>query len=200
MDLSRILGLIGLLSIVSVWITIFTAIALSSCFDWRANALSDLGDWGTACKGDIECLRLCNRLSEPVFNCGLIVFGSLLTIASIGLTRKAGIYSYTLTGASIFMVLIGLLPERYSPYHYIVSVTFFTLLLLSIIIYVITGERNEKILGSILLVMGSLGFIVYILLANNIISGLGVAVPEVMMSLPGSLWGAMVFYKRMYKE
>ncbi len=92
----RLLSVLGILSLVIVWTGIVLAIVVSGCFSLNMHALSDLGDWVAACEGDRVCMESCNRLSEPIFNYGVIISGILFTIASIGLGIRRGSYTWIL--------------------------------------------------------------------------------------------------------
>ncbi|RLG83447.1 MAG: hypothetical protein DRO40_04565 [Thermoprotei archaeon] len=198
---ARILGYIGILSFLIAWLCIALAIVISNCFDWRENALSDLGDWVTACGGIKQCIDSCNRLSESVFNYGLILSGILFALTAIGLVGKGKIYPYVLTATAISLSLIGVFPERFRPHHYIFSVMFFLLLLISMIIYTIVEAKGKiRYLSLILIVIGILGVLTYIFIENDIVHGLGVSIPETMIALPGSLWAVMVIYMKLFKR
>lgn len=201
MDLKKIFGYIGILSFLIAWTSIGSAIMISNCFNWSENALSDLGDWITACKGIEECIDSCNRLSEPIFNYGLIVSGIMFSLVSLGLIGKGRIYPYVLFTTAICLSLIGIFPERYKPHHYIFSVAFFLLFLASMITYTIVESTGKNRLLSIMfIIIGILGVLTYIFIKWNIIYGLGISVPETMLALPGSLWAIMIIYMKYLKE
>ena len=200
MDLARTLGFIGIIAPLIAWLCIGLAIGVSNCFDWRENALSDLGDWVTACGGIKQCIDSCNRLSEPIFNYGLIFSGILLTLTAIGLVGKGRIYPYTLIATAVSLSFIGVFPERYRPHHYIFSVTFFLLLLITMIIYAIVESKGKtRYLSILFIAIGILGVLTYILIEKDVIHGLGISVPETMIALPGSLWAVMVIYLKLLK-
>jgi len=200
MNSARILGYIGILSLLIAWICIDLAIVVSGCFDWRENALSDLGDWVTACRGIKQCIDSCNRLSEPIFNYGLILSGILFALTAIGLVGKGRIYPYVLIATAISLSFIGVFPERFRPHHYIFSVTFFLLLLVSMFIYTIVEARGRiRYLSLLFTVIGILGVLTYIFIEKDVIHGLGVSVPEAMIALPGSLWIVMIIYMKFLK-
>jgi hypothetical membrane protein len=173
--LIRISGLCGIAAPIFGFSSIFIAISYSPWFRWTENALSDLGVKG---------------FSAAVFNSGLVFSGLLLLVFSMSLTHLLGAGLLSRIGHSLFSIasvdlcLIGLFSEKFGILHFYVSVLFFTLLPLSLILI---GVR---------LIMSSLykrlGFI--ILLSSVLAIGIwlptwvGVAIPEFVSALMGSVW------------
>jgi hypothetical membrane protein len=106
----------GLASMIGGWLVIIAAISRNPWFVFTENAFSDLGN------------PLAN---DPwVFNFGMIVNGFLIILYSLYLIEV----SFNKTGAvgggfmaitGVFLMLIGYFHEG-SPYHYFVSLWFFT--------------------------------------------------------------------------
>jgi len=121
--------------------TIFISIAISRAerwFAWQHNWLSDLG--------------VHNGSAMP-FNLGLIISGALTILIAVGLFHYFednlifNIGKTTFLIAAISLMLIGIFTEDYSPHHYIVSVMFFSLSLISIIIFGIGHLIENKMIG-----------------------------------------------------
>ena len=189
----RVLGIVGLLSIITTWTAILVAIALSRCFDLYSMALSDLGDWITACNGDPVCLVNCNRLSEPVFNYGLIIGGLMLAISTISLYKFSRSYSILLTMAGISLALVGFLPERYGVYHFMAALVFFLLLPIAMVVYSKLNWRSiHGKLAIVLALISVMGIVLFIAIRMKIVN-LGYAIPEIIGALPASIWISMLY-------
>jgi hypothetical membrane protein len=167
---------------------ILTAIASYPAFSWTRNALSDLG--------------VVSGVTGPLFNFGLYVSGFLIFIfAVLGLFTYLGKQWVGRIGAAFFaatgvaLVGIGFFPENMAPYHYLFSVAFFVLLPISL--FVITGafalRRQAKMAVFTLLtaVVAALPWILYVYIQYVP----GVAIPEAISSLAGSVWAVVLGYK-----
>lgn len=166
---------------------IFLAISYSPWFSWTENALSDLGVDGTA---------------AILFNSSLIVGGLLTFIFAIGLRkilkdRKLGhIGTLILILASANLCAIGIFPETAGAIHLYVSVAFFTLLPISLFLIgaAMMQEPSERKLGLFTVLAGVVAVTVW-----TVPWGGGVAIPEILASLPASVW-SMIFGIRLYKQ
>jgi hypothetical membrane protein len=125
--LERIGASSGILSPIIGFACIITAITTYPSFSWTNNALSDLG--------------VIPGITASVFNFGLIASGLLaFNFAIFGLYVYFGRNNVRKIGSSIFaagslaLIAIGVFNENYSPTHYLVSVTFFTLLPIALFI------------------------------------------------------------------
>ncbi len=197
----RYYALIGFLSLIVVWTSIAVAVAVSQCFDWSKSALSDLGDWVAACEGDSGCLASCNRLSEPVFNYGLVVSGVLLLVASYGLIRARGSYTYILPLSSISLALIGIITEGMRPYHFIVAAIFFLTLPIAALIAGAVEFRRDRKIALLSLLFGILSFVgvaLFFMVKINVVGGMGLAVPEVIAAAASSLWLTVIIYRYLW--
>jgi hypothetical membrane protein len=117
----------GILSPIIGFVCIIIAIATYPSFSWTNNALSDLG--------------VIPGITASVFNFGLIASGLLaFNFAIFGLYAYFGknnagkIGSALFSAGSLALIAIGVFNENYSPTHYLVSVTFFTLLPIALFI------------------------------------------------------------------
>jgi len=110
---------------------ILLAISLAPWFSWFNNALSDLGNTALS--------RSSN--SAPVFNSGLVLGGALVFAFSVLLAREAGfswkyvVWSVPLSLASADLALIGVFNESFGEIHLIVSVVFFFLTALTLLLF-----------------------------------------------------------------
>ena len=143
---------------------IFLAIGLAPWFSWKKNALSDLGN----------CMR--SNVSV-IFNLALVSGGWLLAMYSIVYLRTDTKISWLFFIASGFALqLIGTYDEAYHYIHWMVSVTFFLVYDISLLVY----SLERRILIGILLFIVYIG--VWYAFYNGLLSG-GVSIPEMITSL-----------------
>jgi hypothetical membrane protein len=165
----------GFLSPIIAFIGIAYAISGSPWFNWWKNAISDLG------------VRSPNPL---VFNMGLMMAGLLIMVFAFGHYRALSSVSLNrlvsavilLTG--IFLFSIGLFPESAGRIHYYVSVAFFVLLMISMLlsgIMMILGLGRYGP-GLLALVLGVMASSIWTLRWE------GVAIPELFSTSIGALW------------
>lgn len=187
----RIAGICGFLTPLIAFALIFSAIASYPEFSWTENALSDLG--------------IVTGATAVLFNSGLLVSGALCFVFATGLFRflreravgKIGAVVFLL--ASVTLFAIGVFPEDIRPTHYIVSVMFFTLLPVSMLI--ITGAfgllRQVRMAVFTLLVAVAAAAPWVLYFTVHYVSG--VAVPEAVSAFAGSVW-AVVLSGKMLKQ
>ena len=183
MRLSRLLGVLG--AAIS-YPFILVSILFSPWFSIYDNALSDLGN--TSLNGSISW----------VFNAGLIISGFL--IACFALTKfvnrivvRIVSWALPLTVAGVDLDLIGIFPENRGEIHGVVSVIFFTLMILGMLIY-----------GFVSLPLGSqtIRAIAFAFAITSIVIWFapwpwkGVAIQETLTSIMGSLWLILVAVNR----
>jgi hypothetical membrane protein len=167
---------------------ILVAIATYPSFSWTNNALSDLG--------------VVSGVTGPVFNFGLYVSGLLaLNFAVFGLYNYLGERWVGKAGALVFAAAglaltgIGFAPENRVPYHYLFSVAFFVLLPIALLIItaVFALERRARMAWFTLAVavVAALPWVLYFLVHYVP----GVAIPETVSALAGSVWAEAVGYK-----
>ena len=186
MNRLKISGFAGFASTFFVFACILVAVASWSQFSWVKNALSDLG--------------VQSGVTAVIFNSGLVIGGLLFIVFTIGLYRYAGNRFVGKVGAAVFvlacimLIAIGVFNESYKPTHYIVSVGFFVLMPVSLMILVagfwMQGRRK---LGAFTLALGVLATSVWVLeFAFHYVSG--VAIPEFASGLAGAFWVLVMSY------
>jgi hypothetical membrane protein len=180
----RIAGACGVLAPLTAFALIFSAIASYPEFSWVDNALSDLG--------------VVTGATELLFNSGLLISGALCIVFATGVftflkekaVGKLGAAVFVL--ASVALFAIGVFPENIRPVHYIVSVMFFTLLPISMLI--ITGAfwllRQVRMAGFTLLVAVAAATPWVLYFTVHYVSG--VAIPEAISAFAGSVWAVVV--------
>jgi len=180
--LLRIGGLCGVIGpIVSLSFTAL-AIAFSPWFNWFKNALSDLGVGEAAF----------------IFNSGLIVGGVLTTIFSVVLTqilRKqvlGFLGTFTLTLSTMSLCAIGVFPESAGRIHLYVSLAFFGLLAVSLLLIgvALMRESSQRFLG-----LFSILTVVVAVVAAGLVPHGGAAIPEIIAALAASAWSVVLGIK-----
>lgn len=166
---------------------ILAAITSYPPFSWTSNALSDLG--------------VVPGVTAGVFNSGLIICGVLCLMFTIGLyvllsesmVGRVGVFVFGL--ACVALTAIGTFPEDVSPTHYLVSVAFFVLLPISLLIIVggfwRTGQVRMAVFTLLTAIVAALPWV--LLFAVRYVSG--VAIPETASGLAGAVWAAALGYK-----
>ena len=169
----------GILCPIVSYFCIFLAISKAPWFRWEENALSDLG---------------AHTGSDVIFNGGLIIGGILLLVFAVWLIFYfediiAKIGSFILSIDSIALSLIGVFPETFGRIHLYVSIAFFVLFPIAYLIISISlfMYHREKLLG-ILAVIGAVASIIIWSFPWKSYGITGVAIPEFLSSLFGSLW------------
>ena len=173
--LIRISGLCGITAPIFGFSSIFIAIYYSPWFRWTENALSDLGVEG---------------FSSLVFNSGLVFSGFLLLVFSMSLNHLLPEGLLSRIGQALFffasvdLCLIGIFSETFGVLHFYVSVLFFTLLPLSLILMGVRLVKSSlyKRLGFIALLSSVLAIGIWLP------TWVGVAIPEFISALMGSMW------------
>jgi hypothetical membrane protein len=187
--LLRISGAYGVLAPVLAFAFILGAVASYPPFSWTSNALSDLG--------------VVSGVTAGVFNSGLIICGvwclmfamGLYVLLSESVVGRVGVFVFGL--ACVALMAIGMFPESVSPTHYLVSVTFFVLLPISLLITIggfwRTGQMRLAVFTLVAAVVAALPWV--LLFAVRYVSG--VAIPEFVSGLAGGMWTVVVGYKMM---
>lgn len=178
----------GILAPVIAFTCILVAIASYPAFSWADNALSDLG--------------IIPGVTGPIFNFGLYISGFLVfEFAVLGLFRYLGnswvgkIGSLTLAATGAALIGIGVFPENAVPYHYLFSVAFFVLLPITLL--VVTGafafkHQTKMALFTLLTaVAATMPWILY----STVHFVSGVAIPEFVSSVAGSVWAVVLSCK-----
>lgn len=150
MNISKVSGICGIISLILAFIFITAAILQAPAFSWQENCLSDLGGMGAG---------------SLIFNIGLILSGLAALVFSYGLfkirkfgTRTGMAGTVLLMLASLMLLLIGIFPVGIDPVHFIVSAAFFILSPLSVLILGIHIIREERDLGILSVILGIIGF------------------------------------------
>ena len=183
--LLKIAGLCGVVSPIISLSFIALAIAYTPQFNWFTWALSDLGVHEVA----------------SIFNSGLIVGGILTTIFAIGLMqilRKqvlGFLGSFTLILSAISLCAIGVFPESAGRIHLYVSISFFALLAISLLIIgaALVQESSQRYLG-----LYSILTVVVAVMAAIAVPHKGAAIPEIIGALAASVW-SIVFSIKLFK-
>ncbi len=188
MNMQRIGAAAGILAPIVAFTCILVAIESYPKFSWTNNALSDLG--------------VVNGVSGPLFNFGLYVCGFLAVIFAV-----LSLYSYFgknivgkvgagfFVAASTALICIGVFNENFSPTHYLVSVAFFVLLPISLFIFTVAFELRHQAKMSLLTIAVALVAAAPWILYFTLHYVVGVAIPETISGLAGSLWIIVLGFK-----
>ena len=181
----------GIIAPIIAFTCIFAAIVSYSQFSWTNNALSDLG--------------VVSGLTSPLFNLGLFASGLLaFNFAIFGLFNYLGklwvgkIGSSVFAAATLSLICIGIFNESFSPTHYLVSVTFFVLVPISLFIltsaFWLNRHRGMAIFTFLISITVALTWL--LLITFNYVPN--VAIPEFLSGLAVSAW-VIVLGKKMLK-
>jgi hypothetical membrane protein len=184
---------------VAVPVVAFTFIILSILtypqFSWTNNALSDLG--------------VVPGITATLFNFGLYASGLMSLTFAIGLYKLLNknalgkIGAVIFGGACIALEGIGVMPENFGsslsfPFHYVVSVAFFTLVPTALLViayhFLITHEKQLAEFTLLIAVTAAAPWLLYF--AVQYVPG--VAIPELVSALAVSAWSVTIGW-RMYK-
>jgi len=187
----RIAGTCGFLAPIIAFALIFSAIASYPEFSWVDNALSDLG--------------IIEGTTALLFNSGLLISGTLCIIFATGLftflkkqaTGKIGAFIFAL--ASVALFAIGVFPENVRPVHYLVSVMFF--MLLPIAMLIITGVfwlMHQVRMAVFTLLVAAAAAAPWLLYFTAPYAA-NVAIPETVSAFAGSVW-AVVLSGKMLRQ
>lgn len=177
----------GILAPLVAFTSILSAIAYYPAFNWLNDALSDLG--------------VVSGVTGFIFNYGLIASGILCVVFAVGMYVFLGKVTAGRVGALAFflactaLVLIGIFPESYSGTHYFVSVMFFVLLPVSFLVLVGAFWRlNTAAISIFTLAIAVVAIMPWILFFSfHYVSG--VAVPETISAVAGSIWAEVLGFK-----
>jgi hypothetical membrane protein len=176
----RLCGLFGMLTPVVGFTMVFLAISQAPWFSWTMNALSDLGVEG---------------FESVLFNAGLAITGAMMMMFSAGLFEltkgskvgQAG--SAVHLASSVLIILIGVINETITPWHFVVSVAFFVSLGVMLAINGVylwgTGMRRFAALAW---AAAAVGIFIWMLHWQ------GVAMPEAVSALSAGIWQAALSY------
>jgi hypothetical membrane protein len=180
----KIAGACGFLAPLTAFALIFSAIASYPEFSWVDNALSDLG--------------VVTGATELLFNSGLLISGALCIAFATGVFAflkesvigKIGAVIFLLGSVALFA--IGVFPENIRPVHYIVSVMFFVLLPISMLVttgaFWLLRQVRMTVFTLLIAVAAATPWVLYF--AVHYVSG--VAIPEAISAFAGSVWAVVV--------
>jgi len=187
----KIAAVSGILTPIVAFSCIALAIAYYPPFSWSDNALSDLG--------------IVEGVTSLLFNGGLIVGGILALIFSTGVYIYMGENTLGKVGALLFaldtvaLTLIGIFPENIAPTHYYVSVMFFMLFPISMLILTAAFLMKAKVkIGLFTFLVAAFAAVVWVI-HWTVGFGSNVAIPEALSALAASAW-AIVLSTKMLKE
>ncbi len=187
----KITALSGIITPIVAFSCIALAIAYYPPFSWTNNALSDLG--------------VVEGVTSMVFKGGLIVSGILATIFAIGLYNYLGGSTLGKAGSLIFvldtlaLMLIGVFPENIKPTHYYVSVMFFMLFPIAMLVLTAAFLKNANAkMGLFTFLVAAFAAAVWII-QWTVGFGSNVAIPETLSALAASAW-TIVLSVKMLKE
>lgn len=161
-------ALLGIIGPALAFLFLGASMLSAPWFCWSKNALSDLG--------------YAPRETAVTFNFGLALSGLTVAIYSAtSLMDRARYSAILLTVTSFTLQLIAVFDEIYGQIHTAVSTAFFTLLLISTLIYAI--EKKSRLAGASFII-GLSAWLLYWTEAYRA----GVAVPEMISSSAAALW------------
>lgn len=184
MKLEKMLIYSGIFSPIVAYALIFSSIIQAKTFSWTSNALSDLGivdPWS-------------NYMVPLLFNTGLILSGLLFSFFALGFTLTRRHLLGKVGGVLLFLdaislTFIGIFPENVFEWHFFFSVMFFSLLPISLMIltaeFYVNMKNTDLALISIILAVSII--IIWAAPWRNV-GVTGVALPEFLSSLCGSIW------------
>ncbi len=187
----KISAVCGILTPIIAFTFIFLAIASFPEFSWTNNALSDLG--------------VQEGITAVLFNSGLIISGILAFVFAVGLVKFLSEQLLGRIGALVFaidtlmLVAIGVFSENFGRIHYYVSVMFFALFPISILIIFATLLHRGKVkTGLFTLLIAAIAAVAWII-QFTIKFGSNVAIPETISALSASAW-SIVFGFQMFQK
>lgn len=182
----KISGVCGIITPIVTFAFVLTAIVLFPQFSWTENALSDLGVQEGA--------------TATLFNYGLIVGGILLLVFVSGLfvsqktmLGRIGVIISVL--AALALVAIGVFPGNVKPTHYYVSVAFFLLFPVSMLVVGVAFLLTAKVkLGFFTFLAAIVAALIWVM-QWTIGFGSNVAIPETLSALSASTWSIVLGFK-----
>ncbi|HJX02469.1 MAG TPA: DUF998 domain-containing protein [Candidatus Bathyarchaeia archaeon] len=180
-------GICGILTPIIAFTCILLAISYSPSFSWTQNALSDLG--------------IQSGTTAPLFNYGLISSGIIALIFASGLFSFLGDKLLGKIGAAVFtlavvsLTAIGVFPESVRPTHFYVSVAFFMLFPISMLLIVATFLlADKKQLGWFTFMVAMIAAVPWVL-QFTVPYVENVAIPETISAVSASMWAIALGYK-----
>ncbi len=171
----------GIAAPIVAFACILLAIVSYAQFSWINNALSDLG--------------VVTGATSNIFNFGLVAAGVLAFVFAIaglltfvGKSRGGKLGSVVFAAASIALIFIGVFNESYSPTHYLVSVAFFSLAPIALLILTCAFACNHqyRMAAFTIAVAVAAALPWFLQFAINYVTD--VAIPEAVSGLAISAW------------
>ena len=182
-------GICGIAAPVTAYVIIFISILVHPGFSWANNDLSFLGAVDTS--------------YNNIFNFGLMISSILGLIFTLAVVQFAdsnlGYVGIGGFGAGLVcLLLLGIFPSG-TPPHYALSILFFSLTLVGLIIFSIDQFLEMEYLWSVFILSSIVlsGILAGILYLTNLISGL--AIIEFIGTIP-IIQFSIVFGTRLYTE
>jgi hypothetical membrane protein len=179
--------MLGVLTPIIAFACIIEATVLAPSFSWTNNALSDLG--------------VMPGTTSILFNTGLIISGVLAAIFATGLyiafknSVLGQVGAITFLVCALALMSIGVFTENVKPIHLYVSVAFFALSPISMLIltahFFLSTKRREAVFT---LAVASFAAIAWIM-EFTIKYVPGVAIPETLSALAASSWSVVLGFK-----
>ena len=179
----------GLIAPLIALVAITLSIAISPGFSWLENALSDLGHYTRTDLGDFQLV------SAIIFNSGLIVTGILELSYVVPLIKKhsdivnrIGLSVFAIS--ALFLVMIGIFSENFSPTHFLVSVGFFATFPFAmwIVGFGLLRYRNLWWFAIVSIVLPFLSIYIWWGTYAGIMPWSGVALPEIITAMSAICW------------
>ncbi len=173
-------AIFGIAAPVFAFVCILFAVASWRPFSWANNALSDLG--------------VQPGITAIVFNVGLVLSGLLFLVFTLGLFTlmrkqvlgKVGVFIFSLS--CIALIGIGIFNENFHPTHYQVSVAFFVLFPISLLVLsAVFWRLRQKGFGAFTLAVALIAAAVWVL-EFTVHYVPNVAIPEFISGLAGAVW------------
>lgn len=192
---SRFAGLCGIIGPLIAITGIAIAILISPWFNWFTNALSDLGHpWMLGGSNGVPGYNP----AAPIFNSALIITGLLTLVLTVWLIRYeyferstlGVIAAILLTTSQFFLIGIGIFHEGYGQLHFIVSVGFFSTLILAGMLFGIRLmlEKETRIYGVFTFALAFISLLVWVLYSFGLTTFSGVAIPEIISAIAAMIW------------
>ncbi len=180
----RLGGATGIAAPIVAFTFIGLSIATYPQFSWINNALSDLG--------------VVSGATSSLYNFGLVMAGLLSFNFALGLYSFLGKNVVGKVGVAIFLVAslsligIGVANENFALFHYIFSVTFFTLVPISLLViaayFLISRQRSSGAFTLLIGILAATPWVAYFVVQYVN----GVAIPELLSALAGSAWAVVI--------
>jgi len=183
---SKLAGGCGIFVLIVFLAMLFLSIQQVSWFSWTDNAISDLGR---------------NEGVPSVFNNGLIVTGILMLVFSLGLAnisedKRSSSLFFGLS--SIFLIATGFIPLPKIEHIYVSSL-FFVSFTYAFFAFGISFYQDKNDFLRKMGYFAILNLIIAIISPVFLLFFEGVAIPEMIVIFPGSLW-FMIFGLKMVKS